>query len=190
MTAVLLASGGLDSTLLAAMLRPPVHLTVDYGQLHVRELEAARAVAKHYGAEHVAVDLRGFATVARSSLTGAGGNLGAPVVPNRNAFLISVAAALAASRGVASVLIGCNAADRATVPDCRQHFLTAAGAATTLAVGVSVQAPLLLWSKRRIGAELRTLGAPVHLTWSCYRGGTSPCDTCGACRQRREALCT
>lgn len=187
-SAVLLASGGLDSTLIAAMLRPEVHLTADYGQRHRTEIGAAARVAAYYGAEHLVVDFRTFGRCARSALTGRGGDLTVPVVPNRNAFLIAVAVAVAVERGCSQVLIGVNATDAAGFPDCRANFIQAIDMASAMATGVGVAAPLLEWSKERIGKELRALDAPIELTWSCYRGGAEQCGRCGACTQRGVAL--
>lgn len=191
MTTVLLSSGGLDSALLAGMNPDAVHLAVDYGQRHVIELDAARAVARHYGAAwHLArCDLRAFGG---STLTDvdAGWSGAATVVPNRNAVLLSLAVALAQSMHGGTVLIGCNADDREHYPDCRAEFIHAADvmAAFATAGRVRVEAPLLRMDKPAIGAMARRLDVPIDLTWSCYAGDSVPCRTCGACEQRERAL--
>lgn len=196
MTAVvLLASGGLDSTVVAAMHPGALHLSVDYGQRHaVRELLAARNVARHYEAEQHRLRIPDLARHLPSALTGNSGALtGAPtVVPNRNAILIALAVGVAQAHGADTVLIGCNADDHADYPDCRPAFITATSEAARLATGVHVRAPLTYMSKPQIGALARQLDVPVHLTWSCYAGlASGPCGDCGACQQRERALaCT
>ncbi len=188
---VLLASGGLDSTVLAAVHRGALHVSVNYGQRHAaREIPAAVEVARHYGAEHLILDLPGLGGYLPCSLTGAASGLvGAPtVVPNRNAILLALAVGIAAARGLEQVLIGCNANDHDTYPDCRPGFIRTASDLARTATGVIVLAPLVHMTKRQIGHLARSFNVPTHLTWSCYAGGQAPCGTCGACRQREEAL--
>lgn len=176
MTAVLLSSGGLDSALLAAMNPGAVHLSVNYGQEHLREIRSARAIAAHYQAEH------------REQSCWLPYKHG-EVVPGRNAMLIALAAAMAHDRGLETVLIGCNSEDAAEFPDCRPQFIAAIREAVELASEdqVTVEAPLLSWTKARIGQKARNLEVPVHLTWSCYRGEAEPCGTCNACEGRKRA---
>jgi 7-cyano-7-deazaguanine synthase len=191
MTHVLLSSGGLDSGVLAAMNPGAIHLTVDYGQRHIVEIEHAQRVAEFYGAEHLTVRCP-VAAFGGSVLSGDDGALAgtSTVVPNRNAVFISLAASLAEARGGGTVLIGCNADDHADYPDCRPEFISALGEAIQLATSgrVFVAAPLLHIDKPGIGALAREFDLPVHLTWSCYAGGRKPCLTCGACIQRERAL--
>lgn len=196
MTGVLLASGGLDSTLVAAMHDPDapdwpnIHLFVDYGQCHRdQEHRASTAVAKHYGAEHVCFSLP-LSRFGGSSLTGGPGSLiGAEtVVPGRNTALISVAISLAVARGAGIVFIGCNASDSEIYPDCRPEFLKCADEVANLGYGIRVRAPLRDMSKTDIGRALYMGKAPVELTWSCYAGGAKPCGACGSCQTRKEAL--
>lgn len=189
---VLLASGGLDSTVLAAMYPGSVHLTVDYGQRHCREISSAKRVAAHYEAEQVTIacDLD---LLSQSSLTGycndpedwEGTNT---VVPGRNSVLLSFAVALAASRKMETVMIGCNADDYEVYADCRPEFIKAWSDLAFFQHGVSVMAPLVEFTKKEIGRMARELDVPIDLTWSCYRGGAWPCEECGACAARRDAL--
>lgn len=193
MTVVLLASGGLDSTLIAATRSPDVHLFIDYGQRHAGpEFDAAEKIAAHYGGALEVVAIRDVSALLPSSLTGRGDDLaGVPtVVPNRNALLIALAVGVCDARGGGTALIGCNASDRDVYPDCRPAFIFAANWQAELATEgrVSVEAPLLDLTKRDIGRLARANGVPIDMTWSCYAGDLLPCGVCGACEQRREAL--
>lgn len=195
MKTVLLASGGLDSTVLATMLRDDevIHLSVDYGQRHAtRELAAARSVAKYFDVEHVEVGVD-LDLLAHSRLTGNPHEPGSwegenTVVPGRNSVLLSLAVSLASSRRFDAVWIGCNANDYEVYADCRPEFIQSWNDLAFFQHGLSVRAPLVNKTKRDIGALARNLFAPVNLTWSCYRGGAWPCEDCGACQQRKEAL--
>jgi len=211
--AVVLLSGGLDSVTVAAWLarrgHPLVALTVDYGQRHRAELEAARRLARHLEVrEHVLlrVDLRavgGSALTADLPVPKAGEPL-APVspdipvtyVPARNLLFLSLAVGLAEARGARDVGIGVNALDWSGYPDCRPEFLEAfqrAAAAGTRpgvqAEPVRIHAPLLHMRKAEILALARELGVPVEATLSCYDPGPdgSPCGLCDACRLRARA---
>lgn len=199
MTSVLLLSGGIDSLVVLAMEYAagpvPLCLSVDYGQRHWRELDAAERIARHYGATLREVAFpRGL--LAGSALTGQGEVprarhddpvQAATVVPGRNLLLISVAGAFAAQHGCDRVLIGAHAGDAAIYPDCRPEFIEAASATLRHGCGVSVVAPLLDMDKAGVVARGKVLGAPLELAWSCYQGSVEPCGECGACRERREA---
>ena len=193
MASLLLASGGLDSTVIAGTLHPKIHLTVDYGQNHARrEIEAASAIAEHYKAEHILLPAHWLAGLLPSSLTGRHGELSGAdtVVPARNTILLSLGLGVAMARGCETVLIGVNASDRAVYPDCRPEFVTAFNDLALVASEgtVGVWAPLLYDDKKAIGRTARLHQVPVELTWSCYLDGEVPCGRCGACQQREEAL--
>lgn len=193
MTDVILSSGGLDSAVIAAVNPDAIHLHTYYGQRNAgMERLASGDVAAHYGAEWCTVALTGFAVLAPSTLTGQSGDLvGAPtVVPNRNAMLISLGVALALSRGGGTVLIGCNANDWATYPDCRPEFIAAAHQLAQVATDglVHVDAPLLHLTKPEIGQLATARRIPLNFTWSCYAAGPVPCGDCGACAERKAAL--
>ncbi|HUQ39171.1 MAG TPA: 7-cyano-7-deazaguanine synthase QueC [Acidimicrobiales bacterium] len=201
-------SGGLDSTVcLATAVRcgPTAALTYDYGQRHRVELERASAVAGHYGVEHmvVRIDPSGWGT--SSALVGEAGpevpdtdaDEGIPVtyVPARNLIFLSMAAAVAEARDADAVWIGVNALDYSGYPDCRPEFVASFAATAALALKrgvegrpVRIETPLVDLTKAdivRLGVEL---AAPLHLTWSCYRGGDAPCGTCDACRLRAKGF--
>jgi 7-cyano-7-deazaguanine synthase len=209
--AVVLLSGGLDSTTAAALARREgwdlYGLTVRYGQVHVRELEAARQVAQVLGfARHVEmdVDLAGFGG---SSLTGTGsipkedtpapGDIPSTYVPARNTVLLALALAWAEVLGAERIVIGVNALDYSGYPDCRPEFIAAFEYLASLATraGVSGQ-PLRIWAPLqhltkagivRLGEEL---GVNFALTHSCYdpRPDGGPCGRCDSCRLRAKGF--
>jgi len=200
-TATLLLSGGLDSTtLLAHLQRQGVHLhalAVDYGQRHERELESAEAIAAEYDVPLDRVDLSHLGLLLPSALTARGlmpeghytaDSMAATVVPNRNAILLSVAAAHASARGYDKVATAVHAGDHHIYPDCRPEFIGAFSDATWLSCGVSIAARFMYWTKTDIARHAVRLGVPIDLTWSCYRGWTEHCGRCGTCVERAEAL--
>ncbi len=212
MRVVSLLSGGLDSSVLLGhivetMTKDVIALSVDYGQRHSKELEAADKIAKHYGVEHVRVDLTALRDVlAGSSLTSdevavpdghyAEDSMRITVVPNRNMIMIAVAGGLAVSRGAERVVVAVHAGDHYIYPDCRPEFVRSAGLALYAGTdgfgpdgeGVDVGAPFLYKTKGWIAYYGHTLGVPLAMTWSCYKGGDLHCGTCGTCVERREAF--
>ena len=207
--AVVLVSGGLDSTVCLALARrragEVLALTVDYGQRHRVELERAAAVAAACDAEHVVVALD-LSQWGGSALTdpsvpvpdaavGDSGAIPATYVPARNLVFLSLAAGMAEARDADAVYLGVNALDYSGYPDCRPEFVDAFRAAAALALKRSVEGrpvefhtPLIGLTKAaivRLGVEL---GAPLELTWSCYRGGPEPCRACDACVLRARGF--
>lgn len=204
---IVLLSGGMDSTTLLALAiregRKPHTLAVDYGQRHVRELQAAAAVAAHYGVPHDVVDLQGVgALLGGNALTDDAvdvprGHYTAPtmrstVVPNRNAIMLSVAVAVAAARGAAQVETAVHAGDHPVYPDCRPEFVSAINYAARIGTDgigdVGVSAPFVNQTKADIARLASALEAPLELSWSCYEGGEHHCGACGTCVERREAF--
>ena len=201
MKTLVLLSGGVDSTVVLA---DAVNrhgagevqaLTFDYGQNQAdQELLSASAVACHYGVVQQVVELGGL--FGPSALTGElpvpNGHAERPdatEVPGRNLALLSLAAAIADGAGCRTVGFGANAADLAGYPDCRPVFIEALREA--IIVGTKnhlfLHAPLLYHTKGQVVQFGRRLGAPLHLTWSCYQAGREPCGTCGACDSRTAA---
>lgn len=206
-----LLSGGMDSTTLVAKLRGDSHsvetVSINYGQRHVKEMEAAERVADHYDLHHMTVDLSTLREhLSGSSLTDdsvpvpdghyAEQSMRATVVPNRNLIMLSVAAGIAVARGLDAVATAVHGGDHFIYPDCRPGFIGAAGAAIFLGTdtfaangrGVDLMAPFLWYDKATIAALGNQLDAPLHLSWSCYKGGTVHCGTCGTCVERHEAF--
>ena len=207
--AVVLLSGGLDSTTVLAMAREAGHecyaLSVHYGQRHSIELEAAAKIAALFGArEHrvMGVDLAG---IGGSALTDAAigvpnePTVGIPVtyVPARNTLMLSLALGWAEVLEAKYVYIGVNALDYSGYPDCRPEFVEAfqhlADVGTKAGVegrGVRLVAPLLHWSKAQIIQEGVRLGVDYALTVSCYQADPQgrACGVCDSCRLRREGF--
>jgi len=193
LTAVLLFSGGVDSTVLFYdLLKQGVRLhclLMHYGQKHVKELNYAQQHCRDAGVSHdvIALPREPFQG---STLTGGNGAMsgGSTVVPNRNAVMISMATACAKSRGFSHVAVGCNADDSEIYPDCRPEFIAAMSHAIDLACGVRIHAPFLGVCKSEIIAIGRRLRVDFSKTWSCYAGDVRPCGECGACNVARAAF--
>ena len=206
---VVLLSGGLDSATCLAMARADgleCHaLSIDYGQRHRTELEAARRVAADQGvADHrvVAVDL---SAIGGSALTDAAIDVptaptaGIPVtyVPARNTVFLALALGLAETLDARLLYVGANAVDYSGYPDCRPAFIDAfrdlARVATRSGVeGTSweVRAPLMHLSKAEIIRAGSDLGVDYSRTVSCYQADTEgrACGRCDSCRIRREGF--
>lgn len=206
--AVVLVSGGMDSAVTLALARErglACHaLSVDYGQRHHSELEAAARVARMLGAvEHkvVAVDLRaigGSSLTADIAVPEAGGP-GIPVtyVPARNTIMLSIALGWAEVLGARELWCGVNAVDYSGYPDCRPAFIAAFEALANLATkagvegaGLAVCAPLMNLGKDAIVREGLRLGVDFSATVSCYQADAQgrACGHCDACHLRREGF--
>lgn len=190
--AVLLFSGGLDSTVLLWHLRATGYdvqtLAFSYGQRHARELNAAQKIDPNVRV----LSIPDIQTIKPPVPSGhyADPVQTATIVPNRNMVLLALAASYALDRGIGTVAYGAHGGDAAIYPDCRAAFVEALGRA--LALGnpqpICLLAPFLSWTKVDIVRHGVALGAPLDLTWSCYRGEAKPCGTCGACTERDEAF--
>jgi len=211
MRAVVLLSGGLDSTTAAALAKREgwqlYGLTIRYGQIHAREIEAARRVAAALGVvTHVelAIDLAAFGG---SALTGDGSipkdrpldaaGIPSTYVPARNTVFLSLALAWAETLDAERVVIGVNALDYSGYPDCRLEFIEAFERLANLATKAGVEgrrlhiwAPLQQMTKAdiiRLGTEL---GVDHGLTHSCYdpQPDGRPCGRCDSCRLRAKGF--
>jgi 7-cyano-7-deazaguanine synthase len=198
-------SGGLDSTVcmgVASQQGSVLALSFDYGQRHRIELDRAAAVAAFYGAEQLVVKLDasqwgGSAlTDDRIAIPDEGGE-GIPVtyVPARNLIFLAVAMGVCEARDTDAAYIGVNALDYSGYPDCRPEFIESFAATAALALRrgvegrpVEIRTPLLDLSKAQIVQLGVELAAPLHLTWSCYRGGPVPCGACDSCHLRAKGF--
>ena len=207
--AVVLLSGGLDSTTSAAIAADRgfqlYALSFDYAQRHVRELEAAIAVGKHMGVKDHKVLRIPLGELGGSALTDAaidvpdapadpkdiGGEIPVTYVPGRNTVFLSLALSYAEVVGADAIFLGINAMDYSGYPDCRPEYLAAMQHVADLATkqgveghGPRLEAPLVEMTKADIVRAGVAHGAPLHLTWSCYRGGRAACGTCESCALR------
>lgn len=212
--AVLLLSGGLDSTTMLALAVQQgfdVHaLTFRYGQRHSSEIEAARRVARRYGVtDHVVVDID-LRTFGGSALTAdidvpkdrtddaIGHGIPITYVPARNTIFLSFCLAFAEVLGASDIFIGVNALDYSGYPDCRSEYVKAFEAMANLATRgavegttpIRIQTPLLDLTKRQIVELGLSLGVDYAQTLSCY--DPSPdgvaCGHCDACHLRLKGF--
>jgi 7-cyano-7-deazaguanine synthase len=210
---VILASGGLDSTVTAAMAKAEGYdlhfLTIDYGQRHRYEIECATRIATWLGVhDHkiLQLDLRVFGG---SALTdeipvppdrlSREREQGIPVtyVPARNTIFLSLALAYVEVLNARKIFFGANIRDYSGYPDCRPEFIKAfmevAKQGTRLGqegIAIEIVAPLLFMTKREIIQKGQELHVPFHLTNSCYHPDQDdrPCGHCDSCRIRQEGF--
>ena len=202
---VVLFSGGMDSTALLATRvatgEDVLAVSVNYGQRHQKEIEAAQTVCEHFGVSQVVVDLSSLSESLRSALTGNGevpdghyaeDTMRQTVVPNRNAIMLMVAAGIASSHDMNTVYTAVHAGDHYIYPDCRPEFITSASLTASLGTAgfgdVEIFAPFVNLSKADIASIGAQYEAPFRLTWSCYKGEGVHCGACGTCFERREAF--
>lgn len=214
MKALVLFSGGLDSTTLLAMAieeygrQNVIALSIAYGQKHEKELLASKVVASYYGVEQLHLDLGAIFLHSNSSLLshsteeipkGSYGTLkqssDTPIstyVPFRNGLFLSSAASVALGKGCSVLYYGAHHDDWAgsAYPDCSTSFVDAMDKAIVEGSGkqLRVAAPFITWSKAQIVAKGLELAVPYELTWSCYEGGESPCGLCATCVDRQRAF--
>jgi 7-cyano-7-deazaguanine synthase len=205
--AIVLLSGGLDSATTLAIARAEGYdchcLSVDYGQRHRAELDAAARVARALGAaEHrvMALDLAAFGGSALTDrsiavpLDGRGAAIPVTYVPARNTILLALALAYAEVRDAADIFFGANAVDYSGYPDCRPEYVRAFEALANLATKAAVEGrrvtlhtPIIDFSKAEIIRRGNALGLDYSLTVSCYQASAegAACGRCEACRLRR-----
>ncbi len=208
--AVVLLSGGLDSATVLALAKSrgfACHcLSLDYGQRHRVELEAASRVATSLGATRqrtVRLDLTQFGGSALTDAAiavpteGIGTDIPVTYVPARNTIMLSLALAWAEVLDAADIFIGVNAVDYSGYPDCRPEYIRAFEAMANLATKAAVEgrrltlhAPLIELSKAEIIRLGGTLGVDYSLTISCYQADPvgRACGVCDSCRLRRAGF--
>lgn len=207
--AVVLVSGGLDSTTVLAIAKSEgfdcYTISFDYGQRHRAELQAAERTARALGStEHKVVTLD-LQSIGGSALTDTDIDVpeseseGIPVtyVPARNTIFLSIALGWAEVLGANDIFIGVNAVDYSGYPDCRPEYVAAYETMANLATrsGVegqklSIRAPLMRWSKGEIIRRGQALGVDYGLTVSCYQANEAgeACGRCDSCRLRRAGF--
>jgi 7-cyano-7-deazaguanine synthase len=206
--AVVLLSGGLDSMVTAAIARERrfevLALTVNYGQRHSVEIEAARRIAAGLARRHVVLDLD-LTQFGGSALTGdidvpksgLGEDIPVTYVPARNTVFLSLALAWAEAAGARDLFIGVNALDYSGYPDCRPEFIDAFERLANLATKAGVEgeafrihAPLQEMTKADIAREAARLGLDAGMSHSCYDPTEDGrhCGLCDACRLRAKGF--
>ncbi|MEP6957891.1 MAG: 7-cyano-7-deazaguanine synthase QueC [Nitrospirota bacterium] len=210
--AVVLASGGLDSTVTAAMAKREgcelFFLTMAYGQRHLVEVERARQVAAALGAAHHLVMNLDLRAIGGSALTGSAAvpkdrtgkerrqDIPITYVPGRNLIFLSIAAAHAEVVGASLIYFGANVLDYSGYPDCRPEFIRAFEEAVkqgtkagTEGNSIQVKTPLLMLTKAEIIRRGTDLHVPFQLTHSCYDPvGDLACGRCDSCAIRQEGF--
>lgn len=211
MKAVLLLSGGLDSYTAGAIVKADgselYALSIRYGQVHAREIDAARKVARALGvARHLELDVP-LSKIGGSALVGEGhvpkdrtlteADIPSTYVPARNTVFLSLALAWAEVIGAEAIVLGVNALDYSGYPDCRPEYLAAFERVAALATKAGVEgrplrilAPLLHLSKADIVRRGTSLGLDYGLTHSCYdpQPDGRPCGHCDSCVLRARGF--
>ena len=204
--ALVLASGGIDSTVLIAHAIKEKQwdvtlLSFRYPTKHnPSERKAFSVIARYYGVSDISVDV---SSVFESSLHASALFRGdvpdghysqelikQTVVPGRNLIFLSVAASIAEANDFDYVAYGAHFDDHAVYPDCRYQFVRAAELAIFMSTDgkVRLYAPWVDLTKAEIVSVGARLEVPFELTWSCYRGGDIQCGTCSTCMARKEAF--
>jgi 7-cyano-7-deazaguanine synthase len=212
--AVVLLSGGLDSCVTAAMARENhggeeiAALHASYGQrTQARERRAFEEIADFYAMQRrMVVQLDHFRTIGGSALTdqniavpedqlgasGPHGDIPITYVPFRNAHFLSVAVSWAEAIGAEAVYIGAVAEDSSGYPDCRPEYYRAfqelVKAGTRPETNIEIVTPVIKLKKSEIIRRGVELGAPLHLTWSCYQSEDAACGACDSCLLRLRAF--
>lgn len=212
--AVVLLSGGMDSCVTLAIARErhgvgnvaAVH--AGYGQrTQARERRAFAEIADFYGIrERLVVQLDHFRAIGGSALTdqkiavpedeldahASHGKIPVTYVPFRNAHFLSVAVSWAEALGAEAVYIGAVAEDSSGYPDCRPEYYRAfqelVRAGTRPETRIEIVTPVITFKKSEIIRRGVQLGAPLHLTWSCYQSEDAACGACDSCLLRLRAF--
>jgi len=212
--AIVLASGGLDSTTIMALINHKGYdiyaLTFDYGQRHKIELKAAQKVAKYFGAKkhlilHIELGAIGGSALTEDIPVPQGRKLkeisssGIPItyVPARNTIFLAYALSWAEVLEATDIFIGVNAIDFSNYPDCRPEFIESfqrtANLATKAGVegkGIRINAPLIDMTKGEIIKKGISLGVDYSMTHSCYNPKKDglPCGKCDSCLLRKKGF--
>lgn len=209
--AITVLSGGLDSTVASAKFREDyqIHaLTFNYGQKSAEmEIKSAKAVCKELGAEHTVIELPWLAELGNSALTSeesipepedselddiesALKTAKSVWVPGRNVVFTAIANSFAEAENASIIIVGWDLEEAVTFPDNSKEFLEAFNA--VLEVGsfddIKIEAPLIGMNKNEIVEYGDSIGAPMELSYSCYKGLNYHCGVCESCMRRKRAF--
>jgi 7-cyano-7-deazaguanine synthase len=200
---LIVLSGGLDSTTMLYEYQDRIALAVSfhYGSNHNdKEIAFAQLHCKRLDIPHMTIRLPFIKEFFKSSLLeGADAipegnydeeNMKSTVVPFRNGIMLSIAAGIAENNKLQFVMLANHAGDHTIYPDCRPAFVDAMSNAMQAGTwnGVQLLTPYTNITKTDIVRHGIKLGINYDETWSCYKGGDTPCGVCGTCREREEAL--
>jgi 7-cyano-7-deazaguanine synthase len=211
-----LLSGGLDSCVALASSfedsTPVATLTFDYGQKHLRELQSAYEISEHYHLKNKVIDLCDVSDIIKDAHASAlvdnteelprnrrmsemTARVPRSYVPGRNTIMLAIAQSCAEALCVDEIYCGFNAVDFSGYPDCRPIFVECWNALARYSTKrgyennpIILRAPVINLSKASVVRRGVDLNAPLNLTWSCYRGGESPCGECDSCIIRWNAF--
>ena len=211
--AVILLSGGLDSATVLYFAKAKGYkcfcLIFDYGQKHLREIQAAKDIASvakcAYQVLKISLPWKGSSLLDKNqkiplpsvklSAKGSKQEIPSTYVPGRNIIFLSFALSYAESIDAGAIFIGANALDYSGYPDCRPAFMRAFSKvaacgtkAGSLKSGIKICAPLINKNKSAIIKLGVSLEVPFSLSWSCYRGGKVPCGKCESCFYRAKGF--
>ena len=201
--AVVAVSGGMDSCVTAAIANQEYRLAlihINYGQrTQTHELNSFNEIADFYSVEkRLVIDLRHFAQIGGSSLTDNSievtkADLGSHEIPSsyvpfRNANILSACTSWAEVIGASAIFVGAVYEDASGYPDCRPEFFSAyekmIDLGTKPETKIKIETPIIHFSKADIVKKGIELGAPLHLTWSCYQSEDAACGVCDSCAFR------
>ncbi len=198
---VVVLSGGTDSATVAYWAKSQGYqvypITFNYGQIAVKEIEAAQKIAAKIGTNTKVIDLSALKEIF-SNVTSLC-NTEIPltsefsrpiIVPFRNAIFLSVAVAYAGAVGADEIFYGAQGSDEPFYPDCRREFYEAFEKAARLGTcqEITIKAPFSTGKKSDLIREGAKLGVPFELTWSCYTDRERHCGKCESCMNRKKAF--
>lgn len=198
---VVVLSGGPDSATVAYWAKQQGYqiypITFNYGQIAVKETEAAQKIAGQVGPSTKIINLSALKEIFSDVTCLCNEDIpltkefSSPIiVPFRNAIFLSVAVAYAVSVGARHIFYGAHGSDEPNYPDCRKEFYEAFEKAARLGTetNVTITAPFNGYKKSELLKEAVKLGVPLELTWSCYRDGEKHCGRCESCTNRKRAF--
>jgi len=203
---IVLLSGGIDSTTTLFFAKKQGYkcnaLIFDYGQRHIREIKSAIKIAKLAKVPYQVLKIilpwkgsslldAGYKIPTDRSLKEIGKGIPSTYVPGRNTIFLSFAVSYAEAIGAEAIFIGANAIDFSGYPDCRPGYYRAFQKVIisgTRAKRIKIITPLIKMKKSQIIKLGLRIGAPLNLTWSCYKGEKEPCGVCDSCRLRKKGF--